>query len=130
MAEVASTKPDDDCLITTLTLCAGTFASKRLSVEVCTHCCFHRYEDLFLETLHGAGYTRREDPCIVQSFDPDSLRYMRARTNLTCVILRSSDTAPITNAQLDQYKRWGFDGMGINKVDLRSHRSCTPVSSS
>ena len=76
-----------------------------------------RYEDLFLETLHAAGYTSVDDPCFVQCFGFESLAYMRNHTALPCVMLRREDGRNITDTDLDMYQRNGFQGLGPSKVN-------------
>ena len=44
-------------------------------------------EDLILDVLHKNGYTKETDPCFVQTFSMDSLRYLSKRTKLPLIML-------------------------------------------
>ncbi len=87
-------------------------------LKLCQHlfCIAYSYEDVFLDTLHNAGYKTPDDPCIIQCFDHDSLLYMKSRTELPCVQLSS---VPVTDAMLDMYQENGFYGVGLSKVSRR-----------
>jgi len=51
-------------------------------------------EATLVETLHAAGYTQRNDPVWLQSFEPQALRQLRALTDLRLVQLLAADGAP------------------------------------
>ena len=76
------------------------------------------YEENFIKILHEAGYTQPDDPCIIQSFDYNSLLHMKNQTMLPCVMLRWIGGPPITDDDLDQYARDGIHCVGSDKVEL------------
>uniref|UniRef100_H2YK04 glycerophosphodiester phosphodiesterase n=1 Tax=Ciona savignyi TaxID=51511 RepID=H2YK04_CIOSA len=68
-------------------------------------------EDLLLEALESHGYTSRDSPCFIQSFDESSLQYMAKRTDLPLVHL--TDTVP-SNEKLTEIASYCY-GMGVSK---------------
>ena len=79
---------------------------------------FHRkngrpIEPALLRVLRSHGYTTREDPAVIQSFDPWSLEAMREvmGTDLRLVYLTSKDMQDVV---LDEVARY-CDGIGPNK---------------
>ena len=70
-------------------------------------------EDRVLERLGARGFTERDSPVFVQSFDPSSLQYLRSRTRVRLVQLteRPSDVTPERLVAIAKYA----DGLGVEK---------------
>ena len=71
------------------------------------------FEDLLLDVVHQHGYTETTDPCFIQSFNEDSIRYMSERTNLPIVYL----TGTVTNNKLEDLSQFCY-GIGTNRNNI------------
>ncbi len=79
-----------------------------------------RFEDIVLNVLHENGYDRENSPCFVQSFEEESLVYLKGNTSLPLVMLISDD-----EILSDRLEAWGqyFYGIGVWKVLIARYYS-------
>lgn len=71
----------------------------------------HPLEEPLLESLHGAGYTSREAPVWIQSFEVGNLRALRGQTDLKRVQLASPGGTPFDRPDLDYDAMMTPDGL-------------------
>ena len=73
------------------------------------------FEDIVIDMLHNYGYTTRDSPCFLQSFEEASLIYAREKTDLNIIMLFWVD--PV-EGDLERYANNDFDGVGAWKEQL------------
>ena len=74
------------------------------------------FEDLLVQSLRKHGYTEKGDPCFIQSFSLDSLKYMKSTTPLPLVQL----VRPGASITDDDLKKWSkvCYGIGPSKTHI------------
>jgi glycerophosphoryl diester phosphodiesterase len=73
------------------------------------------FEDLLVDVLHQYGYQEPRDPCFIQSFNENSLRYMSERTDLPLIMLGVSALA--SDDRLDSLAEFCY-GIGPSKSSI------------
>ncbi|XP_078481944.1 uncharacterized protein LOC100183504 isoform X1 [Ciona intestinalis] len=68
-------------------------------------------EDLLLTSLEKHGYVTPTSPCFIQSFEPNSLRYLANKTELPLIFLVN---IPITDTKLTEFAEFCY-GLGPSK---------------
>ena len=71
------------------------------------------FEKLLVGILQRHGYSKRSDPCFLQSFTQQSLDDLRALTDLPLVFLLKADNI-LTETDLDNFSK-NYYGIGLNK---------------
>ena len=66
-----------------------------------------RLEDFVLDEVHGEGYTKASDPCFLQSFSEESIRYMANKTELPLVMLLH-DLARVNDNRLENLAAYTY----------------------
>ena len=77
-------------------------------------------EDRLLEALSRAGWTTREAPVFIQSFEKESLEYLRERTKARLIqLVGGPDRAMLAPQRLDAVRKYA-DGIGPEKSLLNA----------
>lgn len=69
-----------------------------------------KFEDILLDELERNGYKGRDDPCIIQSFDEESLYYLANRTKIRLAILIGND---VPTSKLNEWSGRGIYAVGM-----------------